>query len=216
MEKWKKIPLDDRIQYVIVWLMRLALVVAMVWTIFLAQWSMLAITALALVLTWLPALIESGYKVQLPVEFDLIIVLFVFAGIFLGEVGDAYSLFWWWDAALHTASGVVLSFGGFLILYTLYYQKRLRANPITFAIFTFAFGMAAGGIWEIFEYTMDELFGLNMQKSGLHDTMSDLIVDAIGSLAVSIMGYRYVKNDSKGFIAKAIQSFLKHNPQLKR
>ena len=32
--------------------------------------------------------------------------------------------------------------------------------------------MMIGAVWEIFEYGMDQTFGLNMQKSGLDDTMA--------------------------------------------
>jgi hypothetical protein len=46
---------------------------------------------------------------------------------------------------------------------------------------------------------MDSLFGLNMQKSGLRDTMWDLIVDALGALVVSILGYLYLKGYIKLF-----------------
>ena len=43
-----------------------------------------------------------------------------------------------------------------------------------------------GVIWEIFEFSLDYVIGLNMQKSGLVDTMGDLIVNSIGSLFVAI------------------------------
>jgi hypothetical protein len=46
---------------------------------------------------------------------------------------------------------------------------------------------------------MDSLFGINMQKSGLPDTMWDLIVDALGALLVSIVGYFYLRGDIKLF-----------------
>jgi hypothetical protein len=57
--------------------------------------------------------------------------------------------------------------------------------------------LSIGALWEIFEFLMDSLFGLNMQKSGLIDTMWDLIVDALGALVISILGYLYLKGDIK-------------------
>lgn len=62
------------------------------------------------------------------------------------------------------------------------------------------FALGVGALWEIFEFTMDSLFGMNMQKpmlgdpSGLTDTMWDLIVDATGALVISVLGWRYLKN----------------------
>jgi hypothetical protein len=49
--------------------------------------------------------------------------------------------------------------------------------------------------WEIFEFSMDQIFGLNMQKpmlgdpSGLTDTMWDMIVNLIGAAIVSLSGW---------------------------
>src|SRR3546814_16435775 len=62
----------------------------------------------------------------------------------------------------------------------------LHMRPSFLAVFAFCFSQAIGALWEIFEFTMDQVFGLTMQKpmlgdpSGLTDTMWDLIVNAIG------------------------------------
>lgn len=64
-------------------------------------------------------------------------------------------------------------------------------------------------IWEIYEYSIDYFFHTNMQKFALEDgtqligqhaladTMKDLIVDCIGALVFSVIGYIAVKRDSK-------------------
>jgi uncharacterized membrane protein YjdF len=57
------------------------------------------------------------------------------------------------------------------------------------AFLSFCVAMAIGGIWEIFEFAMDQVFGMNMQKSGLIDPMWDLIVDALGPLFSVTTGY---------------------------
>ena len=61
------------------------------------------------------------------------------------------------------------------------------------ALFSFSFAIAIGVVWEIFEFFMDISFGLNMQKSGLIDTMGDLIVDSLGALLASGIGYFYLR-----------------------
>ena len=63
---------------------------------------------------------------------------------------------------------------------------------------------------------MDANFGLNMQKSGLRDTMWDLIVDAVGALTISILGYRYLKWGKQSFLEKWIVKFVQANPKLFR
>ena len=80
-----------------------------------------------------------------------------------------------------------------------------------------------GTVWEIFEYSMDTVFGATMQKpmlndpSGLTDTMWDLIVDAVGALVMSILGYGYIKaSRNSSFLLRYIHSFISLNPQFFR
>jgi RNAse (barnase) inhibitor barstar len=62
---------------------------------------------------------------------------------------------------------------------------------------------------------MDQIFGMNMQKSGLIDTMWDLIVDSIGGLIASIAGYAFMKGNQRSYFSRLINIFIKDNPNLK-
>jgi len=57
--------------------------------------------------------------VQIPPEFQVLAVGFVFASLFLGEIRSYYLRIWWWDIALHTSSGLLLGILGFLLIYVL-------------------------------------------------------------------------------------------------
>lgn len=61
---------------------------------------------------------------------------------------------------------------------------------------------------------MDSLFRLNMQKSGLVDTMWDLIVDAGGALLASIIGYFYIKRSKGPLLKRILGKFFEKNPWL--
>jgi len=193
---------------------RLILLLAVISSIINSQWTVLFVSCLAFVLTFLPALIERNYKIDLPVEFELVIVIFIYAAIFLGGVKDYYTVYWWWDVVLHISSGLVLGFAGFLILYSLYFGKKIQASPRTIALFSFCFAVALGAMWEIFEFAMDGFFGVGMQKSGLVDTMWDLIVDSGGALLTSIIGYIYLKGGKTRLFERLLKRFVKYNPQL--
>ena len=59
---------------------------------------------------------------------------------------------------------------------------------------------------------MDQIFGLNMQKSGLVDTMWDLIVDTIGAAVIAILGYGYLRtSEVDSFLERWIERFLREN-----
>lgn len=192
--------------------LRIDIAAGVIWMLAIGNWEAFFINILALLLTFAPLVVSKRYNIQLPLDFIVIIVAFIYMSMFLGSTIDAYERFFWWDAVLHTASGIVLSFAAFLILYTLYLDKRLNTTPFIIAVFTFSFGVALGAVWEIFEFATDSLFGTNMQRNGLSDTMWDLIVDSVGSLVVSWIGYDIVRNKRKnGLMLDAVERYLRHN-----
>lgn len=213
----KQAALDDKIQHVILSILRLSLLGAVVVAAILRQWEVIFFATTALLFSYVPRLIERNYRIELPIEYEVIAVLFIYAAIFLGEAYGFYYRFWWWDLVLHTLSGVILGFAAFLVLYILHMQKKLLAKPYIIALLAFCFSLAIGALWEIGEFGVDELFGLNTQKSGLLDTMSDLIVDAGGALVAAWAGYLFLKRRSKkrGIIGQFINNFLNNNPHLK-
>ena len=86
----------DRIQLYISYALRLILLAEGV--LALVQGSLLTafLSGGILLLTLVPAFIRNSYRVYLPIEFDLLTVLFVFASLFLGESRSYYERFWWW------------------------------------------------------------------------------------------------------------------------
>ena len=188
------------------------------------QWMnaflVLAIMATAL----LPAIIGHRFQVHIPPEFQVLAVVFVFASLFLGEFHSYYARFWWWDIVLHTSSGLLMGILGFLLVYVLNENEHvdLHIRPFFVALFAFLFAVTVGTLWEIFEFGMDRIVGTNMQKpmlgdpSGLTDTMWDMMVNALGALAISALGARYMKRRQRSFIETWIQRFIERNPRLFR
>lgn len=183
----------EKVQAGVIVVIQLVFLGAIVLSIYEQAWLSLFVCVLALLALWLPSLFARNFRVHMPLEFAFILNLFIYGSIFLGELRGFYTRFWWWDVILHTGSGVALGIIGFLILYAFYRAGRFQASPILIALFSFSFALAIGSLWEIFEFAMDSLFGFNMQKSGLVDTMWDMIVNAIGAFVASLFGYVYVR-----------------------
>ncbi len=187
-----------------------------------AQWlPALLVTVIAL-LVLAPTLLGPRLPVHIPAEFQILALVFVFAALFLGEVRDYYERIWWWDIVMHTSSGLLLGLVGFLLVYILNENERanLHMRPRFVAFFAFLFAVATGAVWEIFEFSMDRLFGTRMQKpmlgddSGLTDTMWDLIVDTLGALVISCIGWWYLHRKQRSFIEVWIRKFIDRNPTL--
>ena len=199
----------DQIPYTtwVIWVvMSLATVLAM-WT---QHWSNVFMIVTALLLTVIPAILSRRFMVRLPLNFMAAISVFVFATLFLGEVFAFYDRYWWWDAILHGFSAMGFGIIGFLFMFYLFEGDKYAAPPWAIAFMAFCFAVAIGAVWEIFEFGMDQAFGLNMQKSGLIDTMWDLIVDCIGAMIGALSGFFWMKGSQVG-LSGMLEEFVELN-----
>jgi hypothetical protein len=204
--------MGDKVQRYVVAFVRIVTVIAFAVAIPLGNWQTAALSALTFAATFLPAFIERESEVHIPVEFAIALVVFVYMTLFLGEAQDFHERFAWWDLVVHSGSALVFGSVGFLILHTLVLGKKFTASAGTIALFTFCFAMAIGGVWEIFEFTVDHLFGLTMQDNSLVDTMWDLIVDALGALVAAGFAFAYVKRSPFSPLEGTLARFDKDNP----
>ncbi len=204
----------DRIQIWLAVILQLALVGILIGALHETRWLLAFTATTVILLTFLPALFEKELGVQLPVEFTLATCLFLSASFGLGEVSQFYEKFWWWDLLLHSFAALVLGLAGFLFVYVFYKTNRIRMAPIYVSFITFGTAITMGTLWEIFEFLMDWGAGLNMQKSGLVDTMTDLIVDAIGGLIAAWIGYQYVRGGDSLIADRIVRRFVEKNPRL--
>lgn len=170
---------------------------------------MLVQCLLGLIVMAVPSLIERKWMISIPNYMYILYFVFLYCAIYLGEVRNFYFVIPHWDTILHAFSGAMLGALGFSLVSILNGSKRLKLNlsPFFVALFAFSFALAAGAIWEIYEYTFDGLLSLNMQKfaledgtllvgrAALADTMKDIIVDALSALIISIAGFLTIKKD---------------------
>ena len=174
---------------------------------------------LTLVLLLLPSILERKLGVRLPAGLEITVVVFIFAAEILGEIACFYVTVPFWDKALHTTSGFIYAAVGY--------------------------SMTIGALWEIFEFSVDNLFHKDMQKDtviqqitsvaldptnrnipitisniqdvvvngeslglggyldiGLYDTMGDLIVNLIGAVVFSVIGYFHQKHRKKSVVTQ--------------
>ena len=200
-------------------ILRALVLIILVAQVFNRNWENVLWCVVTLVLFMIPSFVERRIKVEIPNTLEVIILFFIFAAEILGEIAQFYYAVPFWDTALHTANGFLAAAVGLALIDILNREERFSISlpPIFVAIFAFCFSMTIGVLWEFFEFFMDTVFGMDMQKDtlvngmldiGLYDTMSDLIVNFIGATVFSALGFFYIKKRGKSRNASFVQRFI--------
>lgn len=129
-----------------------------------------------------PSFVQARFRIELPSVLEIIILMFIFASEILGEINKFYVIFPFWDTVLHTLNGFLAAAIGFSMIDLLNRSEwvKSRLSPLYVSMMSFCFSMTIGVIWEFFEYFMDRLLGLDMQKDTVVHTISSVMLDPAG------------------------------------
>ncbi len=152
-------------------------------------------------------------NIHIPVILESIITIYIFTAIFLTTSLDLFTRYVWWDMFLHTFSGMLLAFIGFLGVYKINRKHSMDLSPFLAAAFAFGFSISLNVLFEIYEFFLDAVFGTRHQSwgytnpvfelgkdyqgSGLRDTITDLICDTVGAFVISFLFYFLYKHEKK-------------------
>lgn len=131
---------------------------------------------LTLILFVIPFIVDDKFKISLPNSLEISIFLFIFSSEILGEIQNFYGIFPHWDTLLHTINGFLSAAIGFSMVDILNHSDKVtfRLSPFFVVIVAFCFSMTVGVCWEIFEFSGDRLFGMDMQKDRLLENISSV------------------------------------------
>lgn len=136
----------------------------------------------------------------------IITLIFIFISMYLANVWDFYAIDNY-DKFLHFISGILIGFLGLVIyIYLSNGNINNEMKPITIFIFPLIFSIAIAGVWEIWEFFTDQVFGLTAQWN-LDDTMWDIILGSLGGGISSVL--IYYSNKSKKI--RVIQRLINKN-----
>lgn len=163
--------------------LRLIVVAELVLSILRGKYESAFICLLVLILFILPFFIQQNFGIQLPTTLEIIILLFIFAAEILGELEGYFITYPNWDTMLHTTTGFLCAATGFALIDILNRNSRIKfhLSPIYVALAAFCFSMTVGVLWEFFEFGMDRLFHLDMQKDTVVQSITSVMLDPTNS-----------------------------------
>ena len=165
------------------------------------NWYEVLIRLTIILTAFIPTLARKFFHLQISYTMELVYLIFIFFGHFVGSIMGVYNQIFIYDKIIHTLSGVLTALFALVLLKNmkLYDFHHFLFNVLFMIVFT----IAIAGVWEIFEFTNDAIFQADAQHvmtTGVDDTMLDMIVALLGSvIVVVIYGIEYFLK-KKGFI----------------
>ena len=135
----------------------------------------------------IPYIIKRLFKIDISEYLILIWIIFIFLSHYLGATLEFYNKWYMFDKITHFMSGILSAGVGALIL------EKVKCKKLLFnLLFIVCFTWFCAGMWEVFEFTCNYLFGGDAQRvalTGVSDTMWDMIVAFLGSLIFCLFYY---------------------------
>jgi len=176
------------------------------------NWKHLLIALFTFGVSLLPLFVERVLRIHLSIFLQTVYVAFVFGSMFAGEVWGMYSRIWEWDDTIHLISGLLIGLGAVLgITLANYRHKSLHLVLWLQSLLVFCFVSTVSVVWEIVEFTSDQVFGTFSQGNDLPDTMTDLVFGIIGGLMVAILYALHLKKKQVPGFSRIILTFEKNN-----
>ena len=180
----------DKVSFTVYAVLRLAVIAVLVRCIIENRWESVFVAILALILFFIPPFVEKNFKIQLPTVLETLAFVFIFCAEILGEIEGFYVKYAFWDTMLHTVNGFMFAAFGFCLVDILNRSPRFKfqLSPVFLALTAFCFSMTIGVLWEFFEFGVDTIFSLDMQKDTIINHFGSVNFDPSGGNSPQYIG----------------------------
>lgn len=137
-----------------------------------------------------PLAVERAAKLRLPTSLHAMYAALLLAAPWAGAALGRYDAWPSWDTLVHFYSGVPIALGCVLLLGVAASRRGLVVPPGLEALMVAALHSVVALLWEVAEFTADQVFGAHTQKGNM-DTMVDLIVGTLGAVLVALALYAH-------------------------
>lgn len=160
------------------WVIRAVLALALAWELLALDPVGVLSVAFFIVLSFAYLLRDE----KLPNVFDALVAVSALLNAF-GFVFDLFDGPVLYDEVAHTVTIFSLTLASFFLVYR---DAVPTARALAMGTAVFTFGVTAGSLWEIAEWTTGQVFGITV-VFGLSDAITDLIANSVGALAAAFV-----------------------------
>lgn len=182
------------------------LVLSIINAIYFQLWHIMSANIFLLVLMFIPQFVKKSSRVNIPKEFEFLLLMFVIVTFFVGKLK-------WIIAPM--LFGVAAGFIGFFILLLLYSNNQIKKNSLLTILFSFNLAVTFGFLIELLKYYLKFILGHDLGAQIYAFSMITMTYVIIGATISSLLGYLYMKEYRiVSPLTKAIRKIKKTNPNL--
>ena len=122
---------------------------------------------------------KKSFIIEVDCGSQTMLTVFIFTAVVIGSTVNNRTTFQHIDVLTHFIAGFISAWFGYDFA-NIVYRKRGDLGPAMSSLFALTFALALAVGWEIYEFSMDRIYGMNLQCSapdteyGLIDTMLTL------------------------------------------
>lgn len=182
---------------------KLILILSIINGIYNHLWHIVSTNIFLLILIFIPQIITK-YKIEIPQQFEWLLLIFIIVTLFLGKTGGIIT---------PIIFGIAIAMIGFMILAILYSSNQIKKNYFLIILFSFNFAVALGFAIELLKYYLKIILNHNLSTELYIYSMQTMTFVILGAGISSIIGYLYMKRYLRIF-GKIIQKFTSKNQEL--
>ena len=120
-------------------------------------------SSLGITLLLIPIIINEYTKYTISFYAFLFYAILIVLTMLLGFIFKLYTIFPSYDIITHSLSHILLTLLGIVLINKILKVNKFT-NPIIIVFCGIVFALACGFVWELIEFSLDSIFGLNMQR----------------------------------------------------
>ena len=198
---------EERKRFILFWSIRILLIILIINELYSTptRAAFQIFYSIFFLLSFAPSILKRTLSISLPLPFELLYLISLFSTV-LGE--KIFS-----GILVQFVLGIFFGIIGFLLMYTLYQNSRMKSSTMLITLFSFSFAVSTGAVWLVFLFILSQLGIWSNLINGTTISMG-LLFTILGAGIVSSLEFIYLRFGEGKVFQIIINAFIRKNPKL--
>ncbi len=196
---------EERTRFILFWSIRILLLILIIFELFSNRIPFQIFYSFSLLLSFAPSILKRTLSISLPLPIELLYLISLFSTV-LGE--KIFS-----GILVQFVLGIFFGIIGFLLMYTLYYNSRMKSSVKLITLFSFSFAVSTGSLWLSFLFLISQL-GIWSSLIDGESIAIGLLITILGAGIVSALEFFFLRFGGVRVFQIIINAFMRKNPNL--